>query len=351
MPKKVTTTPKLFIGIDIHKKSWKIHFCTDITSGGTKTMPPDAHGLKQYIEKYFDSHQIYVAYEAGCCGYSAARSFATFGWDTYVVNAADIPRPAKQGVIKTDQIDARNIANQLKAGNLRKIVIPSIERECLRNLTRRRTQIVRRLRKIKGQIKSLLLYHNLSIPEQYDNPNWSKAFVAWLQDFQWNYQSIDLAFNSMMDELEFLLEQERKTSNGIRAYCRKHHYKDYNLLRSVPGIGPLNAAYIISEIGDIRRFNLFKNFASYVGLIPNVASSGENSSIYGVNPRANRTIRSLLVEAAWVAIRVDPVLQQYYRKHARHNCKAAIFKVAHKLLSRIHAVVKTNTEYQIGLIT
>jgi len=57
-----------------------------------------------------------------------------------------------------------------------------------------------------------------------------------------------------------------------------------------------------------------------------------------------------MVEAAWVAIRIDPALQQYYRKHARHNSKAAIFKVARKLLSRIYAVIKTETDYQVGVI-
>ena len=94
------------------------------------------------------------------------------------------------------------------------------------------------------------------------------------------------------------------------------------LLRSVPGIGPLNAAYIIAEIGDIRRFNSFKKLACYVGIVPNVHSSGENTSAFGVSPRANRTVRSLLVEASWVAIRIDPALQQYYRKHRLvHHCR------------------------------
>ena len=155
-------------------------------------MPPEPETLQGYVAKHYDCHEVSIAYEAGCCGYAAARSFIEYGWNTFVVNAADIPRPAKQGIIKTDKIDAQNIAIQLRAGNLRKLTIPSIERECLRNLTRRRTQLVRRGRKIKSQIKSLLLYHSLSIPEQYDNPNWSKAFINWLHQFEWFYPSIKL---------------------------------------------------------------------------------------------------------------------------------------------------------------
>ena len=119
MSKKVSAMPpKLYIGLDIHKKTWKNHFCTDISSGNAKTMPPRSDVLLNYVHKYYPDHEVSIAYEASCCGFTAARDFMDYGWDTFVVNPADIPRPAKQSVVKTDRIDARNIAKQLRAGNL-----------------------------------------------------------------------------------------------------------------------------------------------------------------------------------------------------------------------------------------
>jgi len=351
MPSKVPISPKLFIGMDIHKRSWKIHFATDLTIGSAKTFAPDSAGLFKYVHKYYPIHEVKIAYEAGCCGFSAARDFIDFAWDTYVVNPADIPRPAKMGVVKTDKIDARNIALQLKAGNLKKLIIPDVERECLRSLTRRRSHLVKDLRKIKLQIKSLLLYYSIEIPPEFDNPNWSKDFLRWLKDIEWFYVTIQFSFSSMLKQLGFIDTEIKEVSNSIRSYCRQNHKKDYNLLRSVPGIGPITAAYIISEVGDIRRFSSFKKFASYIGIIPNLHSSGEKTKAIGVTIRANRTIRSLIVESSWVAIRIDPALQQYYRKHAGFNSKAAVFKVARKLLSRIYAVIKSETKYKIGLIS
>ena len=351
MPTNIATTPKLFIGMDIHKKSWKLHFATDISVGSTLSFAPNAESLRSYVDKHYEDHEVAIAYECGCCGYTAARDFIDFDWDTYIVNPADIPKPSKMGVVKTDKIDARNIALQLRAGNLKKLIIPTVERECLRNLTRRRTQVIRRVRKIKLQIRSLLLYHSLPIPEEYDNANWSKNFISWLNDFEWNFNTIDSAFGSMLEELKFLDAQLKKLSNDMRRLAKIYNTDDYELLRSVPGIGGLTAAYIISEIGDIRRFNSLKQFASYVGLVPNVYGSGDNVRSYGVNPRGNKTVRSLLVESSWVAIRKDPVLQKYYRKHATNgNGKAAIFKTSRKLLNRIYAVIKTETKYEIGLI-
>ena len=229
MPKKVTTQPaKLFIGIDIHKKSWKVHFCTDRTIGSAQTMPPEASVLKDYVHRYFNDHMVSVCYEVGCCGYSAAREFEEYGWDTYVVNPADIPRPAKNAIIKTDKIDARNIALQLRSGSLKKLTIPDVPRECLRSLTRQRSNLVKDMRRIKSRIKSLLLYYDIDIPDHYDNPNWSKDFVKWLNDLEWNYLTIDLTLKSMMEQYTFVDRQVREVSTKIRAYCRSHYNKDYS---------------------------------------------------------------------------------------------------------------------------
>ena len=70
----------------------------------------------------------------------------------------------------------------------------------------------------------------------------------------------------------------------------------------------------------------------------------------GMTPRAHRLIRSYFVEASWQAIRTDPVIQAYYRKHMGKNVKSIIVKVARKLLSRTLAVIKTETPYEVGVI-
>jgi len=352
MSKKVTTsTPKLFIGIDIHKKSWKVHFCTDITEGATATFIPSASKLRKYVCKHYSNHEVTVAYEAGCCGFDHARQFIGFKWTTLVVNAADIPRPAKQAIVKTDKIDAKNIAKQLRAGLLRSITIPDVDRECLRSLTRHRSCLLKDLKRTKTRIKSLLLYYNVDIPEEYDNASWTHAFRQWLKDLKWNYVNIDLTLKSLLKQYTVLDQMVREVANQMRAHCKKYLKHDYNLLRSVPGIAGLTASYILAEVGDLRRFKSFKKFAGFVGLLPGIYSSGDNESVRGVTPRANYVIRSLIVEASWVAVRKDPVMQEYYRQHAGKNSKAAIFKVSRKLLSRVHAVIKTDTPYQYGLVS
>ena len=68
----------------------------------------------------------------------------------------------------------------------------------------------------------------------------------------------------------------------------------------------------------------------------------------GITPRSRSQLRSYLIEAAWVAIRKDIEMQQYYRKYQGKNVKSIIVKVAHKMARRILSVIKTETPYQIN---
>jgi transposase len=69
----------------------------------------------------------------------------------------------------------------------------------------------------------------------------------------------------------------------MRAYCRKKNKKDYNLLKSIPGIGGYLASVILAECGDLRRFNNEGQFSSYIGLVPGMYS-GESEKCLGITP-------------------------------------------------------------------
>ena len=267
-----------------------------------------------------------------------------------VVNPADVPRTNKQDWQKTDKIDCRNLCEQLQKSNVHSIHILNEEQEQLRSLFRRRNHLVRQLRTIKNHIKSQLLYYGIKLPEQYDNPNWSHEMKRWLHNIKWKFSSAAVAMQSRLKQLDFLWYEELHISNELRAYCRKHHRKDYYLLKSVPGIGGIIAAGFLAELGDIRRFNRFKDLAAIIGLVPGIYQSSDNKICLGLSKRSNRYLRSLLVEATWTAVRTDMVLQTYYRKHAHKEPNKAIIKVAHKLLSRIRAVIISGIPYQTGLI-
>jgi transposase len=338
--------PKIFIGVDIHKLTWSVTIQTDIFFHKTFSIPSDPEILYQYVESHFPDHEVSMVYEAGCCGFHAARYFLNLGWEVLVVNPADVKLSDKDRYLKTDAIDSKKLSDQLKKGDLKGIYIPSEAHEQLTGLARHRSQLTRQLRKSKVQIKSMLLYHGIKIPEQYDNNYWTHAFLDWLDNIDLGHIPGDLSLKGKIRVYRFIKLEYQQTANQLRAYCRKHHKKDYELLKSIPGIGGFLAAVIIAECGDVRRFNNEKQFASFIGLVPGICRSGLSEKSLGLTHRGRHQLRSYLVEAAWIAVRKDPEMQAYYRKHYGKNVKNIIIKVAHKMARRILSVIKTETPYQ-----
>jgi transposase len=121
---------------------------------------------------------------------------------------------------------------------------------------------------------------------------------------------------------------------------------------SIPGIGFINAITMYTELIDMRRFRGIDNLASYVGLIPSVSSSGEKEKTLGLSYRHNKFLRSLLIEASWIAVRKDPLLTHKYNELIRRMSKQkAIIRIAKKLLVRVQHIWKSNEIYQYALVS
>jgi transposase len=346
---KTTAIPKVFIGIDIHKKQWTVHLRTDICDHRGFSMPPDPEKLYQYVTNHFDAqHQVEVAFEIGCCGFWAARQLINYGWSVLVVNPGDIKRSDKHRYQKTDAIDSRHICQQLQKQELKPIFIPTEAQEQLCSLLRHRNNITKMLRKQKSQIKASLLYAGITIPEQYDNPNWSHNFLDWLKKLDWSYAPGQYSLHSKLRIVEVLHKEYLEVANQLRAWCRTHHRKDYYLLKSIPGIGGYLSAAVLAELGDLRRFHNERQLSNYIGVVPGISKSDDKEKAMGLTSRSRSLLRSYIIEAAWIALRRNPELQTYYRKHAGKDSKSIIVKIAHKLVRSMLAVIKTEQPYQIN---
>jgi transposase len=337
--------PQLFIGIDMHKKTWALHFKSDVCDHKGMSIEADPEILIRYVEKNFPSHEVHLTYEACCCGFSSARTFLNLGWQVKVINPADIPKSNKQLYQKTDKIDSRYLCDLLKSNQLKGIYVPTESEEQLCAMLRERNQITKSLRVTKNRIKSSLLFHGIVIPVHLDNPNWSIAFKTWLKEIKFSNISGQAALNCKLRQLDFLHTEYLEMANQLRAYCRKYLKKDYYLLKSVPGVGGYVACAILAEAGNLRRFNNVREFSSFVGVVPGVHQSADTNKSMGITPRCRSLLRTYIIEAAWVALRHDPELQMYYRTHYGKNVKCIIVKIAHKLLKRIYHVVKNETPY------
>jgi len=107
----------------------------------------------------------------------------------------------------------------------------------------------------------------------------------------------------------------------------------------------------LTELIDIDRFSRFDKLAGFVGLVPSTRSSGDKDRIIGLSNRFNKYLRTILIEAAWVAVRKDPALVLSFSKLTKRMSKQkAIIRIAKKLLSRMDHVWRNRTKYVFSVV-
>lgn len=349
--KKIDFSGKdLFIGLDVHKKSWSVTIVIDGMEHRTFTQPPDPGALNNYLQRMFPGGSYNSAYEAGFCGYGIHRELNSLGINNIVINAADIPTSQKDKLQKRDPVDSRKIARSLEKGSLHGIHIFDREQEELRSLNRTRFYLMRDLRRSKNRIKSFLQYYSEPIPPEFDNNQWTLKFVSWLKQVKMETESGHDAFSHLIESYEHHRQQLLILSRIVRLRISQYDKELYSLLKTISGIGPLTSSALISELGDINRFKTIDQLSSYVGFIPRIRESGETTHTGGITFRCNTFLRTLLIEASWQAVRMDPAMMQYYHKHLVNNKgHKVIIKVARKLLNRIRYVMKNRQPYITGV--
>ena len=167
------------------------------------------------------------------------------------------------GKAKNDRIDALKIASLLRGGMIPQAYVYPAPMRATRDLLRRRLHIVRK----RGQ----LLAHIQNTNHQYNLPDFGRrlAYPANREGVARHFEEtavrksieVDLAlierYDALIQELELYLVRQAKL----------HEPQDFQLLRSIPGVGKVLALTILYEIHDVRRFARVQEFASYARLV------------------------------------------------------------------------------------
>ena len=346
------TGQNIYVGIDVHNKSWKVHIYNDDFELKSLSQEPNVDGLCKYLESNYRNANYLLAYEAGFSGFWIQRAFEKKGVTCKVIHPADVPTNHKEHLRKTDAVDSRKIAKGLKNHELNFIHVPGLNEELDRQLVRSRVSLAKDMTRVKNRIKALLKLQGVIIPDKYSEGNWNKTFINWLNEMQFEHESGKLTMNNLLSEYDFFKKRKLETDAAIRKLSQTDCYKkNLELLLSIPSIGRLTGMILLTELGDIKRFKRLDDLCSYCGIVPNCHSSGETQRDGGLTRRGNAIIKRILIECAWVAIRKDPALLLYYKEQISHmKGQKAIIKVARKLLSRIRYVLLNQQKYELGIV-
>lgn len=333
----------IFVGIDVHKKSWSVSLLHCDQMIGRFTLKSDFEQLRKILQRYSDM-KILSVYEAGFSGFHLHFQLESIGVKNIVTPPSKIPLMSGDKV-KTDKRGSLKLASFLSKGLLKGIYIPTQEQLNLRQILRTREQIKIKKTRAINQIKGLLLLYGI----HSDARGISKQGAACILELdlppmvkmsiRLHLQEIELINNQLKElEKEYLKVKESETFK-----------KTFHIIHSVPGIGPLIATSLTYEIGDWRRFNNENQVAAFFGLTPAEYSSDESIRRGRITGQGNPTLRSFLIQASWVVVDKDSNMKLFFERITKQtgSKKKAIVAVARKLICRIFSMIKNNKEYEV----
>ncbi len=345
--KNSSNIQNVYIGLDVHLSQWNV--C--IIHGGIARKPfqqsPSASVLYRHLQAHYPGMRYYSAYEAGFCGCTAHYELEALGIRNIIFNAADVSQTNKEKARKTDSIDAAKIARSLFHGELRCIHIPPKWRLADRNLIRLRSTQISDIKRMKSRLRHFMHTNGIHIPPEYCR-SWTQGFIRWIQNTSAGMaNSTGDTLGLMCSTLVKMLDGHKALNHRLVGLMRTERYRqDYNLLRTVPGVGCVTAITLLLECGDLADFKSAEAFCSFVGLVPDAYQSGSHSVDCGITRRRHKTLRYMLTECAWRAISRDSHLSGLYVHYTRRMAKPkAIVKIANKLAKIIKFVLKNKKAY------
>ena len=156
-------------------------------------------------------------------------------------------------------------------------------------------------------------------------------------------KAVQLQIKKLKSLLEVLKECDKELVEAVKAYS----LEDFEILKSIPGIGDITAAQFIAEIGDINRFKSVRQLTAYAGTDPGISQSGNSLVQKKISKRGNASVRRVGFLMATHLIKENSVFKEYYNKKIAENMnkKKAIIAVFNKFLRCVFVMLKNREKF------
>ena len=344
---------EVFGGLDVDHHSIAATFSDHQTLLRSLRLPYSARQLLNYVGRQFPGQRLAFAYEAGPTGFGLYDELVAAGHVCLVVAPPMVPRAARPKV-KTNRLDSRKLSTALRGGELQSIHVPSGKYRELRHLVQLRDTQVKQLKATKCRIKALLLYEGIKFPSDNGKEKpWSAAVINELLALPAS-ESVRFKLDQLIGTLHFHFNSAAAAQKQIRHFCQHDAELRQSIawLKSLPGIGEIVATHLAARLGDPALITNVRQIPGFLGLVSSEHSTGDKQHRGEITRIGDSRLRNKLIQSAWVAIRKDPELREFYQRvYQRHPkqvaARKAIVAVARKLANRIYVVLKAKRPYEI----
>ncbi len=334
---------KYYCGIDLHSRSMYISV---MDKEGEilfhRNMPNDFDIFKNYVERF--RPEMAVGVESSCYYY----------WLADACQEADIPfylghayymKAINGGKVKNDRVDSKKIADLLRCNLFPLAYDYPREMRPTRDLLRRRHFFMWRRASTYSHLQVICTQQGIIdlepkiVKDKLRRNQLLKLFDD--QELQMMI-SLDLMFIEFLDPVVAQLERH------IRQKARSHNHLDYQLLRSIPGVGEILSLIILYETHDIKRFKTVQRYSSYCGVVKCERSSGgkvigsKNTKIR--NPYLKWAFGEVILKAQVCEPKIGRLYQRLKSKYGLGRAKSII---AHRFAVATYFMLKNKQAFDV----
>jgi transposase len=333
-----------YVGVDLHKQI--IVLCVIMVVAGKRQVVARRRLACRdvaAIEEFFRSLGAFQV---------AVEATAAYEWFLKLIEShADrivLVHPRKMRIIaesrrKTDRLDAQILAEFLAADELPEAWRPTPRVREHRGLVRQRDHLRRRISGVRSRLRNVLAHYNADVPHLFTQAGQEHLAAVPLSE------SDRFVAGQLQAELASHLEQRRVVEEQLRRFAAGAPLAEREaraVLESVPCVGPVTIAVVLSELGDVRRFRSQNDVVQYAGLAPGRRESAGRSLDLGITKEGSRLLRWAMIELAWRLVGKTRRWSYVYEQLAsRCGAKKAIVAVARRVLCVLVSLLKSGQRY------
>lgn len=330
-----------YSGIDLHSNNSLVTVIDETDKViAEKRLPNELSKILAFLEPYREE-LAGVVVESTFNWYWLVDGLQDAGYTVRLANTVAIKK--YDGLKHSgDETDARHLAHLLRLGILPTGTILPPELRSVRDLARKRMQLIQTR---TSQILSIESILSRATGKRMTSNQVKRLTIADIPVLGLD-ENVTLALQTHVSIIEVLQRQINELEKRLEDKVGRHD--DFKRLTTVPGIGTVLATMIFLETGPIDRFAGAGNYASYARCVSSEYTSNGKKKGQGNTKNGNKYLAWAFVEAAHFALRFCPQAKRFYeRKKAKANTALATKALAHKLARACYHILKEQEPFDM----